>query len=206
LVNALRSRIDPSGQAAIDLSIKEKIEVERSLVYEYKFSSELGTYNFEKSTLNDIDPVEQIAFLNKRGIKKHIILLSLDEFYNHQDFILKMRASLGVMFNFYYDSSVVMVNQMMFTFYRNYIVAVETRSKESWFWGVNAFIWTNRNVKYDYDDSTVLLVVAEIFIRVFKFCTLLFAFAFISLINALMIRVTIKSSVIVAFWYFKMED
>jgi hypothetical protein len=94
----------------------------------------------------------------------------------------------------------------MFTFYRNYIVVVETRSKESWFWGVNAFIWTNRNLKYDYDDSAVMLVLGEIFIRVFKFCALLFAFGFISLINALMIRVTIKSSVIVAFWYFKMED
>jgi hypothetical protein len=117
-----------------------------------------------------------------------------------------MRDSLGIMFNFYYDSTAVMVNQIMFTFYRNYICAAETRSKESWFWGVNAFIMTNRNAKYDYDDNAVMLVLGEIFIRIFKFCTLLFAFAFISLINALMIRVTIKSSVIVAFWYFKIED
>ena len=110
LVNELRSKIDPSGQDDLSLSMKEKIEVERSLKYEYKFSSELGTYNFEKSTLNSKDPVEQISFLDKRGIKKRVILLSLDEFYNHQDFVLKMRDSLGVMFGFYYDSSVVMVN------------------------------------------------------------------------------------------------
>ena len=50
------------------------------------------------------------------------------------------------------------------------------------------------------------MLTGELFIRIFKFVSLLFSFAFISLINALMIRVTIKSSVIVAFWYFKMED
>ena len=117
-----------------------------------------------------------------------------------------MNKKLGVLFNYYFDCSLSMINSLMFTFYRKPLAVYEVRSSESWYWSTSEFIISNRNIKFDYNDHTALMIFGEICFRIFKFICLLFAFAFVSLVNALMIRVTIKTSVVVAFLYFKMED
>lgn len=144
--------------------------------------------------------------MRKHAFQEHLLVLSTDEFYNYNRYLLLMHKQMGMFFPYYFDASLVMINQLMFTFHRTYVSVYEARSGETWYWGTNAFVLTNRNLKYDYNDDVAMMVIFETLFRVVKFLSLLFTFGFISTVNALMIRVTIKSSVIVAFWYFKIED
>lgn len=117
-----------------------------------------------------------------------------------------MNKKLGILFNYYFDCTLPFINSLIFTFYRKTLAVYEVRSDENWYWTITEYIISNRNLKFDYNDRVGFMIFGEFCFRVFKFICLGLTFAFISLVNALMIRVTIKTSVVVAFLYFKVED
>ena len=144
--------------------------------------------------------------MEQRNLKEHVIVLSIPEFYAHQPYLLEMRAQAPRVFSTFIDESVVMINQIMFTFYKNYVFTVDVMTTETWFWTTTNFMLSNRTLKYDYNDSLPIMIVCEFVLRIVALFKILMTFGFISIINALIIRLTIKCSIVVMFWYLALEE
>ena len=211
LTDQVRSLIDPKGKESLNSkriqSSMFQYDMQEELVKEYKFSSEVGTLNFERSILNSKQVLDdKQTFMEQRNLKEHAIFLSIPEFYDHQPYLLDMRKQAPRVFSTFIDESVVMINQIMFTFYKNYIFAVDVKTSETWFWTTTNFMISNRTLKYDYNDSLPIMIVCEFVLRIVAFFKILLAFGFISIVNALIIRLTIKCSIVVMFWYLALEE
>ena len=59
-----------------------------------------------------------------------------------------------------------MLNQIMFTFYKEGIYVVENRTRESWYWGPNTFAQLNPTLKYDYGDSWTVMINDQLVTRI----------------------------------------
>lgn len=94
----------------------------------------------------------------------------------------------------------------MFTFYRVFMYVGNTRSTETWYWTYINYQITNRNIKYEYGDSVVMMIAGEFFVRFFIFVALFVSFGFISIVNALMLRVIIKCSHLILLCLTMAED
>lgn len=93
-----------------------------------------------------------------------------------------------------------MINQILFTFFRTRVYIFEHVSKESWiYYNTNLFINKNPNFKFDYQESVIMMVAYELIRRILVLCKIVLAFALISCINALIIRLIIKGSAILVY-------
>lgn len=99
-----------------------------------------------------------------------------------------------------------MINSIMFTFYRVFMYVGNSASSETWYWSYSNFQLSNRNIKYEYGDSYVMMIAGEFFLRFFIFFSLFVSFGFISIVNALMLRVILKSSHLVLLCLTMAED
>lgn len=61
-----------------------------------------------------------------------------------------VRNSLGGMFGFLFDQSVPMINEIMFTFYKQFMYVQEVVSNETWFWTLTNYQTSSRTLKYTY--------------------------------------------------------
>ena len=82
----------------------------------------------------------------------------------------------------------------------------ETFSEESWYWSKSNFISTQRTLKYDYSDSISYMIFGEVLMRSYLLLRLTLFFAFISIVNAIVIRMTVKCSILALMWYTKIEE
>lgn len=103
------------------------------------------------------------------------------------------------MFYDFIDPSVVMINQIMYTFHRNELYVIENNKYESWYWSSSTFIQINPLLKYDYNNNLILMIASEIWNRIFQTFYFLFTFMVISNTNAMIIRIAIKCSVLSIF-------
>lgn len=87
----------------------------------------------------------------------------------------------------------------MFTFHREGIYVVENKTRESWYWSERTFLNNAPLLKYDYKGSTLLMLKDQFFRKFTGLLWVTFTFAMISMINALFIRICIKSSVLIVF-------
>jgi hypothetical protein len=94
----------------------------------------------------------------------------------------------------------------MFTFYRKFLYVTEPATGETWYWTAMNFYKSNRTLKYDYKDSTSMMILGEIVFRFILLAQCFLCFAFISLVNALLIRVTIKSSTVLLVGLASIQD
>jgi len=87
----------------------------------------------------------------------------------------------------------------MFLFNRNTMYVAEVLSGEVWYWSSSTYYGVNRLFKYDYQQDVGSMIIWEILFRFKLFFILTLAFMIISIINALVVRIAIKSSVLVVF-------
>jgi len=97
------------------------------------------------------------------------------------------------------DPAVPAINQIMFTFNRKSMYAYEDMSSEMWKWGYSTFVQTARSLKYEYIDSIGNMIAGELMQRLAMVLQVGIGFGIISIVNALLIRVAIKSSVLIIF-------
>ena len=69
----------------------------------------------------------------EHGIREHLIIMSLDELVKNNKWSL-LTVSLGMN-----DDTVLMINQIMYTFYRESIYVMENKTREGWYWGSTTF-------------------------------------------------------------------
>jgi len=156
----------------------------------YKISGELGTINFANNQHDMHDP----DFMANHGISEHLIILSLHEFTKgnfYASYLIRVASLL--------DPSVIMMNQLMYTFNRQQLYVVENKTRESWFWMAETFSSVEPTLEIDYHGSYSSMIYHETVNRICRLLWLTFTFACISLINALFIRISIKSSVVLIF-------
>jgi hypothetical protein len=130
-------------------------------IYEIKFSSELGSLNFDRSVLNTQTKYDKTSFLEKRGLTKRYIILSLEELLNlNQSSILKFIVNKSpALYNYFFDPTVPIVNQIMFTFNRQFMYVIDTYSNENWYWSSQNFDKIVRTLKYQYDNSVANMII-----------------------------------------------
>jgi len=68
-----------------------------------------------------------------------------------------------------------------------------------WKWTEWTYSSISRTLKHDYNDSMSEMVTNEIWLRFSLFFKMIFGYGVISVVNAILIRVAIKSSVLIIF-------
>lgn len=157
-------------------------------------SSELGTLNFIKSHISseeNLIDIENRTILEKYGIEELTIILDLEDVLLNQDFLIGQSNMINLRLM---DTTVPMINSILFTFYRSRLYIFEHVTKELWLYNQGNYQNRNTNLRYDYWNNDIIMVVYELVRRVFVFFKLLLAFALMSCINALIIRLIIKTS------------
>lgn len=87
----------------------------------------------------------------------------------------------------------------MYTFNRETINVINTKTRENWYWSPATFQLKNPLFISEYNHSYYEMIYGE-FTKHFKeFLWLTFTFGCISMINALFIRISIKCSVLMIF-------
>ena len=76
---------------------------------------------------------------------------------------------------------------------------MNNRTMESWYWKEDHFRKLHPLLKYDFDNNASVYYLAKYFDGIVKIMWYLFAFAVISSINAIFIRVTLKISSLMIF-------
>jgi len=133
-------------------------------------------------------------------INEHLILLSVDEIFQDDRYLLWLND-----LNYYsrllttIDPTVIIINQIMYTFFRNDIYCTERMKSEQWIWSEYSFTKINKLYTLDYEEDMALMIVSEFLIRLRLMFILTFAYMVISLINGLLVRVAIKCSVLTVF-------
>ena len=107
----------------------------------YKISGELGTINFANNQRDMRDP----DFMANHGITEHLIILSLHEFTKGNYYVSYLIRVASLL-----DPSVIMMNQLMYTFNRQQIYVVENKTRESWFWMAETFASVEPTLEIDY--------------------------------------------------------
>ena len=85
--------------------------------YFYVATQNPGILNLYSSSTNDLPELESMSLMEKHKISQKVIYLSIDEVFRGNSYLLFI-WKLGKPFNMIIDPSVVIVNQIMFTFYR----------------------------------------------------------------------------------------
>jgi len=150
--------------------------------------------------------LEDKLFLEKRNINKHLIVLSLDELFSQNKLIAKLANLPPFLSSELFDPTVIMINQIMFTFYRNYIYAAELVTNETWFWSLNNFFFSQRSLKYDYKNYVALMFFEEFGLRLLNLARVVLCYGFVSLVTGMSIRLIVKCSVLVAFGMMRLEE
>jgi hypothetical protein len=117
----------------------------------YKFSNELGTVNMAAHGTTPYD--EKSDFLLDHGIQQHFIVLSVDEI-SKGSFYFAMNFKSGLKI---FDESVVMINQIMYTFHRTSQFVLQNKTKETWYWSESDFKRSNPLLKYDFNNNNKML-------------------------------------------------
>ena len=129
------------------------------------------------------------------GIQEHLIILSVDEISRYNPiFSWLTTSSLQLL-----DSSVMTVNQIMYTFNKETINVINTKTRENWYWNPTTFQMINPLFIDEYKNSYSEMIYGEVTTHIRKFIWLTFTFGCISMINALFIRISIKCSVLMIF-------
>jgi len=79
----------------------------------------------------------------------HVIWISEDEYWAQNKYLIYFSRNYRNMFNFF-DHTVPIINQIMFTFYNQFIYVYEVETNESWYWNSVNFYISNRTLKYTY--------------------------------------------------------
>lgn len=124
-----------------------------------------------------------------------MIIISVNELARGS-FYMRMMLKSGLRV---FDPTVAILNQIMYTFHRETQYVYNNGTRQQWYWTTNTFKNLNPLLKYDYNDRLMVLLVNEIFAKGLKCLWIIFIFMCISLINAVFIRVSLKSSVIMLF-------
>ncbi|CDW87312.1 UNKNOWN [Stylonychia lemnae] len=160
------------------LSFKDIMESE--IYATYYFSSEIGIIDMRSSKFRD-----------EHNIKEHIIIISLSD--------ISENPIVRMLFGWFSDFDNIIVNQVLFTFYRQGGFLFRNDTIETWYWDVSRYSEYRPSIKYDYNDNTFLWVITTIFYKFLIILGAIVAYAHISWINALLIRVAILCSNIVIF-------
>ena len=87
--------------------------------------------NLDRSALNVESSLQVEPFLESLGINEHLIILSVDEIFQNNKYLLWLNQ-----FHYYsrlfttIDPTVIIINQIMFTFFRNDIYCTERMRSE----------------------------------------------------------------------------
>ncbi|TNV82196.1 hypothetical protein FGO68_gene8871 [Halteria grandinella] len=130
-------------------------------------------------------------FREHRNIIEHFIIISVDDISRHFLVQLMLDTFWGI------DQDVIIVNQLIFTFMRQPGYLVRNDTQESWYWNrySNEYAELVPSYKYDqYYSSYPGFVVSQICNKVVRVFEAIVGLAFVSLINALLIRVAIFCS------------
>jgi hypothetical protein len=76
-------------------------------------------------------------FLKNHNIQEHLIVLSVREMSKgnrYVEFMLQLNDIFHV-----FDPTVIIINQIMYTFHRESIYIVENKTRETWYWGPKNF-------------------------------------------------------------------
>ena len=133
--------------------------------------------------------------LDAHGINEHVIVLSLNDLVKKQ---MPLRWLITKSINML-DPSVIVINQIMYTFHRQNMIVAEKVSGETWSWRSSDYKTYSPQLRYDYDNNLYKMIA---WLSLYKIGSLLeytFAFGVISGINALFIRVVLKCSGLMIF-------
>lgn len=93
----------------------------------------------------------------------------------------------------------IMLNQIALTFNRHDGYLYRNDTQEMWYWGASYYSLNRPNVKYDYDDNYSAWIMYTVLRKVGLVILGLIGYAYLSLINGLLIRVAIHCSNVIIF-------
>jgi hypothetical protein len=92
-------------------------ELKEDVEFFFVATQDPGILNLYSSSSMQTKELESLSLLKKHRISEKVIYLSIDEVFRGNKYLLFI-WKLGRPFNYAIDPSVVLVNQIMFTFYR----------------------------------------------------------------------------------------
>ena len=208
MADSVRSQVDKTGRSL--LAIEDLDENKRSDIKEtIAMSSNVAIINLiqigGEPSSNKGKYAKPLSTLQKRSIREIPIILSMDEVFSHNQYLVSM-ANLKFPWSFVLDASVPMVNQIMFTFNRQDMNVLNMVTKEVWQWQTKTFKLVSPNFTYDYNSSFIKMIVFEILNRFSKLVSLFIGFGVISMVNGLLIRVAIKCSLLTIFPLLRLNE
>jgi hypothetical protein len=121
-------------------------------------------------------------------------VISWDDYWGDSGYLSVVRSGLGQMFSYYFDPSVPMINEIMFTFYQQFMYVQEVLSGETWFWTQSNFQTSSRTLKYYYQDQVGIMIANEFMDRIGMMVKTFVVFGLISCVTSLAIRLILKAS------------
>ena len=111
---------------------KLKTHIKQELFAFYVFGTKLGqqkiVYNSYASKFDNKSSVAEKIYLEAHGLNEHVIVMSLTEMLN-KNYLSLALVNMGLG-----DSTVIVLNQILFTFYKQGMIVSEAMSIEQWYW------------------------------------------------------------------------
>lgn len=176
------------------------------IVQSFMVTSELDAYTYARKMIaNSLHPeglekninLDNQNYFEEKNINVHYIAVTTDV-------LPKSIPDKGIFgFNmvhlFWADPSLSMINQILFTFYRNPLYVFEDRTGEPWSWTIDNFIARAPSKIQDYEGKQSKLVMWEIGKRFTRIFVAIFAFFLISTMTAIMIRIAVRCALILIY-------
>jgi hypothetical protein len=123
-------------------------------------------------------------FKEKHNIVENVIILSPSDF-SPKPYFLRFLLSINL------DYDLIMVNQLMFTFKRQTGYMVNNGTQENWSWKETDYMGILRHHQFDFGNNSFLWLLGVTMIKGMIFLNVVGAFALISIINGLVIRMAL---------------
>eukprot|EP00347_Sterkiella_histriomuscorum_P023689 403333726 len=146
----------------------------------YYYANEIGIFNMRQS-----------KFKSEHNIREHLVVLSLDDITTN----LLVRMQIGWTLDF----DVIMINQIVLTFNKHGGYVYRNDTNEMWYWGAGDYSIYRPNLKYDYQDNVSSWIFYMISRKIGLVLLAIIGYAYLSVINGLLIRVAIHCSNVIIF-------
>jgi hypothetical protein len=147
----------------------------------YIFAPSLGSFAF---TLED-------AFLARHNFAEHLVIMSVDDISDSLFFRWQFGWSV--------DFSAAVLNQVIFTFARNPGHIKKNSTSETWSWTASYFHTMLHSPKADYEGSYPSAYIMIFFSKLWTLFEITVGYAFISVVNAMTVRIALLMSQVTIF-------
>lgn len=155
-----------------------------------------------KKTNTTLEIQKTVHQFQEHGINRQIIVMSSDELFDrNKDSNGIVQVLLGTWVRTFrlYDPSIILINQVMYTFHRQKMIIMDNSTMESWYWTEDHFHRLHPLLLQDFQGNYFLYFQVRVASRLSQFLWYTFSFATVSAINAIFIRVALKCSSLMIF-------